>query len=504
MQKSRILDTIVPPITGLVDEAYPLVVALSHERPWQWFYSNYIQLVFKNDDLRGYNIRFYKTDHRGIMWDTLNPWIIYNIISMHFLKSLGMGIIDFIAQSIDNGFYLTVYLDRFYVPGIRNYQKQHMSHEAMVFGYDLENDKIHIIEYTDTYMSKFAITTTEFLEAYAHSDPDRYEDIHLLKFDEKRHYEFDLVNISEQLKDYLAARNTSERYRINSNPVLSPFVTFGTGIYALMRDLLGYNALKYDIRVFNSFWEHKKVMAERVKFITDNGFAEDFAQFYEPCRDIENKAYLLKSQFMKLCATKSPAALKNVYMLLDTIEAAERDTLSRMVEKIDAQIERNGIRKPDTWYPEHAFKAGTRAIAPVKAGKIEIEFALTALNDIVEGAVGYAGSSTQATAFSDFTMLLHLSERGYFEAMDGGQFRADALLPYARNGKYHVSIRADFTAGTYDVGIHDGKALRGIAKGFRFGEHVQEPTDIDKVTLLVENMSGFEVEGHRINILPVG
>jgi hypothetical protein len=501
MQKSRILDTIVPPITGLVDEAYPLVVALSHERSWQWFYSNYIQIVFKNDDLRGYNIRFYKTDHRGVMWDTLNPWINYNILSMQFLKSLGMGIVDFIAQSIDNGFYLTVYLDRFYVPGIRNYQKQHMSHEAMVFGYDMENDKIHIIEYTDTYMSKFAITTAEFVEAYEHSDRDRYEDIHLMKFDDKRHYEFDLVNISEQLQDYLAARNTSERYRINSNPVLSPFVTFGTGVYGLMRDLLGYNALKYDIRVFNSFWEHKKVMAERVKYITDNGLADDFAQFYEPCKDIENKAYLLKSQFMKLCATKNPTTLKNVYMLLDTIENSERDILTRMVEKIEAQIERNRIRKPEAWYPEHAFKAGTRAIGPVKAGRIEIEFDLTTLNNTVEGAVGYAGSGAKATAFSDFTMLLHLSERGHFEAMAGGQFRADAHLSYARSRKYHVGIRADFTTGTYDVDIHNGEVLHRIAKGFRFGEHMLEPADIGKITLVVENMSGFTVERHRITAI---
>ena len=98
--KSKVLETIVPPITGLVDEAYPLVVALAHERPWPWFYSNYIQMVFKNDDQMGYNVRFYKTDHRGIMWDTLNPWINYNIVNVNFLKALDMGIIDLIVRSI--------------------------------------------------------------------------------------------------------------------------------------------------------------------------------------------------------------------------------------------------------------------------------------------------------------------------------------------------------------------------------------------------------------------
>ena len=61
-----ILHTAVSPITGLVDEAYPLVVALNSEKTWAWFYSNSIQIVLNNDEQRGYNIRFYKTDHQEL------------------------------------------------------------------------------------------------------------------------------------------------------------------------------------------------------------------------------------------------------------------------------------------------------------------------------------------------------------------------------------------------------------------------------------------------------
>jgi len=134
--KSLILNTVVPPITGLVDESYPLVVALGSDKPWPWFYSNYIQLALKNDDKMGYNVRFYKTDHKGIMWDTQNPWINYNRMNVNFLKELNMGIIDFVVRSINTGYYVSIFLDRFYVPGVRNYQNSHFTHEAMVFGYD--------------------------------------------------------------------------------------------------------------------------------------------------------------------------------------------------------------------------------------------------------------------------------------------------------------------------------------------------------------------------------
>lgn len=499
MEKSKVLETIVPPITGLVDEAYPLIVALSHERPWQWFYSNYIQIVFKNDDQMGYNIRFYKTDHRGIMWDTLNPWINYNIVNVGLLKTLGMDIVDFLVRSIDDGYYVSVYLDRYYIPGIRNYQKSHMTHEAMVVGYDLENGKIQIMEYMQSYLTRFSVTLDEFRQAYENSDPARCDEIHLLKFDSNRHYEFDLVNISEQLKDYLSARNTSERYRINSNPVCSPFVTFGTDVYKIIRQLLDYNQLKYDIRVFNSLWEHKKVMAERVKFIADNGFVDDFMEFYEPCKDIENKAYLLKSQFMKLCATKNPALMKTILSLLDYIEDKECDVLGRMVEMIDAQVEKNKARAKDAWYSEHAFGPGTRSFEPIRADNILIEFDITPLNDVIEGVVGYSGSDVQAIAYSSMTVALTLNDRGRFEAMDGDRFRAVSPVDYSRNKTYHVIIRADFSDRTYGIMIHNGEFLHIIAEKFRFGIYHQNPADLDKVSMIAANMSSFAILNHSIS-----
>lgn len=496
--KSKILATIVPPITGLVDESYPLVVALAHERPWPWFYSNYIQMVFKNDDQMGYNVRFYKTDHRGIMWDTLNPWINYNIINVNFLKSLNMGIIDLIVRSIDNGYYMTVYLDRFYIPGIRNYQKSHMTHEAMVFGYDLENEKIHIIEYTEAYMTQFVITFEEFRQAYEHCDQRRYEDVHLLKFDGQRHYEFDLINVSEQMKDYLSSRNTSERYRINSNPVYSPFVIFGMDVYKELRFLLDYNQLKFDIRVFNSIWEHKKIMKERVKYIADHGLVENFMEFFESCKEIEDKSYLLKSQFMRLCATQNLATLSKIYALLDFMEEKERSVYGRMVEKIDEQVEKNKIRDAKVWYPECSFRSGTRAIRPVSGARVAIYFDLVPLNDVMDGVIGYGDMNTQVIAYSSLFLILKFNPLGFFEAMDGDAFKASTRISYARNGEYHVKIDADFTDKVYDIDILDGEAVYRVADKFHFNVLVQNPADIDKVSLIHDNMSSFKVLNHRI------
>lgn len=496
--KSNVLSTIVPPITGLVDEAYPLVVALSHPRPWPWFYSNYIQMAFKNDDLMGYNVRFYKTDHRGIMWDTLNPWINYNIMNVNFLKSLNMGIIDFIVQSIDNGFYMSVFLDRYYLPGIRNYQKSHMTHEAMVFGYDLEKEQIYLIEYQETYLKEFIVTFAEFIDAYDNSDLSRYEDIHLMKFDTQRHYEFDLVNISEQLQDYLSSQNTSERYRINSNPVYSPLVSFGLDIYNDLRFLLEYNHLKYDIRVFNSIWEHKKVMKDRVQYMADQGYVDGIAELVLPCKEIEDKSYLLKSQFMKLCATRNPAQVGKVLLMLNAMEELERSVYGKIVEKIKAQIAQDKIRQADAWYSEHSFSLGTHQLERVQADRVSIDFDLLLKNEVVEGLIGYTDSKNQVIANSSMFILLRINAVGYFEASDGDAFRISTPVTYARNGQCHVHVEVDYSTRTYGISLDDGNGPHFVAEHFHFNPHVQEPGTIGKVCLVTDNMSSFLVTNHRI------
>ena len=368
-----------------------------------------------------------------------------------------------------------------------------------MFGYDLENRKIHIIEYTEAYLTQFVITFEEFLHAYEHCDLRRYEDVHLLKFDLQRHYEFDLFNVSEQMKDYLGSRNTSERYRINSNPIYSPFVIFGLDVYKEMRFLLDYNQLKYDIRVFNSLWEHKKIMKDRVKYIADNGIIENFMEFYEPCKEIEDKSYLLKSQFMRLCATKNLANLAKIRTLLDVMEEREKAVYGKMVERIDDQIEKNRSRDAAAWYSSCSFRPGTRALEPVMGERVSIEFDLVLQNDVVDGVVGYSDVKTQVIAYSSLFIMLRINPAGFFEAVDGDVFKAASRLAYARNRTYHVKISIDFSNRIYDMDIRDRGSYGKVAHAYRFNELVQDPAGIDKVSLLHDNMSTFRVLNHQIS-----
>jgi hypothetical protein len=491
------LKTIVPPITGLVDEAYPLIVALNSDKPWAWLYSNYIQLALKNDEQMGYNIRFYKTDHRGIMWDTMNPWIKYNIMNVGFLKALGMGIIDFVIRSIDNGYYVAIYLDRFYIPGVRNYQQSHMTHEAMVFGYDLSNKKINLIEYTGAYLTEFSIDFAEFEQAYEHCDLKRYDEINLCKLDSQRQYQFDLINVYEHLTDYLTSRNTSQRYRNNSNPIQTPFFTFGVAVYQEIKRLLDVNELNGDFRVFNSIWEHKKLMTSRARYMVTNQLVENFERFITPCESIENTSYLLKCQFMKYSATKKPKALDMVYHLLEQMVSEEKALLSEMREAIGAQIEKNRTQEEKPWRSKHSFTEGMLKLDALPVDFSGICFDVIPQNDGIDGVIGYCDSHTEIIGYSELKLLLKFHPDGYFQARNGDQYDADCLVPYSKGKRVHVTIKVDFSKLSYCITVETDGEKHELANHYAFGSHAMKANDLDKLSMTVNNFTGFMVENHH-------
>ena len=497
-----ILRTAVSPITGLVDEAYPLMVALNSEKPWAWFYSNYIQIVFKNDEHRGYNIRFYKTDHRGIMWDTMNPWIKYNIINVSFLKELGIGIIDFVIRSIDSGYYLSVYLDRYYVRGVRNYQQSHMTHEAMVFGYDNAEKKIHLMEYAGAYLSPFVISFSAFKDAYDNSDLNRYDAINLLRLDTERRYQFDLVNVSEQMRDYLSSTNTSERYRNNSNPIKTPFVTFGIDAYREARRLLDYDRLQSDYRVFNSIWEHKKVMTERVRYMEEKRLAEGIGAFLPLCGEVENLAYLVKSQFMKFTVTQKPKALQTVYDLFDEMIVKEEVLIRGMLCVIDKQIERNRRLEAAPWTSKHDFVSGTHKLSVSKGRRLTVEFDAVPHHDGIDGVIGYADSQSYPVGYAALKCRVRFNPAGYIEARNGDRYSAEEFIPYRKNSRYHIYITVDFDTQSYCARVSSGDQVWRLAERYAFSPSARAADDIDKVMITTDNDTFFSLEHHSVSALP--
>ena len=185
-------------------------------------------------------------------------------------------------------------------------------------------------------------------------------------------------------------------------------------------------------------------------------------------------------------------------VMLDAMEEMERTVYGQMIEMIERKIAKNKVRQAEIWYSECVFRSGTRSLTTLKADQVTIEFDMSIENEVVEGVIGYCDSKTQVIAYSSLFIMLRLNALGSFEAMDGAVFRAATPIPYSRNCQYHVRIEADFARQVYSISIHDGNSLRWLGKDFHFNTLIHDPADLDKITVVHDNMSSFKVMNHMM------
>lgn len=112
MDMVKILDVYKTPLSGYLEDAYPLTVALSSESSYEWIYSNYIQLVFQEP--RKYDnqpVKFFKLSCKsGYTWDSDCPLLCCDTISRDMMAEIGIDIIDYICKAIYNKHYVRVTL----------------------------------------------------------------------------------------------------------------------------------------------------------------------------------------------------------------------------------------------------------------------------------------------------------------------------------------------------------------------------------------------------------
>lgn len=108
MEKRKKLKKCVSPLTGYMEDAYPLTVAITKESSYEWIYSNYIQLIFQNP-IRFDNqpIKFYKLSWTsGLVWDADCPLIKYDTVPKQIIDSIGIDIIEYICTAINQEYYV--------------------------------------------------------------------------------------------------------------------------------------------------------------------------------------------------------------------------------------------------------------------------------------------------------------------------------------------------------------------------------------------------------------
>ena len=335
-----------PPIKGFTVFSLS-VLATNNEVFLPWFYSQHIQLYFSKVQIqKGIpKIDFYRPPNNRLFPAPLleTRWLDRDLISI-----VDEDIVQFVIKYIDKDYYIQLYLNEFYIPDRSSYNKKKNIHETLIHGYDLYDETFSIIGYnkmgqyvssklnfSDFKRAYMKIDYSDFKEAYMkiNYSPNHMAKIGLLKYENNRHYEFDLDLVSEQLRDYIESNNTSEKFRMLDTPEDG---IYGMETYHYLIHCLSEQRNNYDIRLLHILWEHKKCMLNRLIYMEDKGYLDPSKKLSITYAKIEKEVANLRLVMLRATlGTKKENAIdtsiKYVKKKLEESASEERSILERVL-----------------------------------------------------------------------------------------------------------------------------------------------------------------------------
>ncbi|MCL2864487.1 MAG: hypothetical protein FWE25_02985 [Lachnospiraceae bacterium] len=278
--------------------AFPLMILEQHSKSFEWIYENFVQTYF---DLRHLKVRvpyyYYIFDY------TISPFLHVHKVNRTFLEFNKLNIIEFIKNSVNNGYYIYLNLDEFYVPNRFSYAKNNFLHDCLIYGYDLSRREIYLYGFsTSNHLDSTVITFEEFKMAYENIElnEERYIHINLYKYKDLGEYRLNLEILVQQLIDYVEGVNISKNFIMLKNEPIER--VYGMKFYQHIDKYLlvcENSKVKYDIRIFHFIYEHKQMMKNRIKYLLETSRIIDMT-LLENWEDITAKALILRNVVMKL------------------------------------------------------------------------------------------------------------------------------------------------------------------------------------------------------------
>lgn len=317
-----------PPIIGYLHHAYLLTVAQEHPSFEQWFNCNYIQLIYYPD--RSW-LNFYRFELAGAF--AYCPLVDVQQLKPETVKINNLDLIDFAVSCINQNCYVWLFTDEYYDPARRAYQTEHLIHENLLYGYNLDEGCFYTAGYGLRGKYVFSeISFCNFMNGFNSSNVNY--PIKILKPLDIITYKFDIENAKNLLTDYANSKNTSERSRIINNPTSD--CVYGMDIYnhlkAYFKGLPDTPDVFSDIRMLHIFWEHKKCITSRIKYMYENKYIDNADSIINAYSDMENKTLMLRGLQLKYNLKHDVNLIRKIISMLDEMKTEEEYLLNRLLE----------------------------------------------------------------------------------------------------------------------------------------------------------------------------
>ncbi len=325
----KILPLGEPPIRGYLKFAYPLSIAVQHPDFPGWFACNYTQLTYRPDSYTALDFYHYKQ---------VNPLLG----EMYLPKSMILkytSCISFIKDCLDDDHYIYTFLNEYYVPERRAFQKRDFIHDSMIVGYDMDKQVFYIMGYkADRTYEMTEISFDLFEKAFLdyQNKPGELakwaDGMHLYQLKRDQRFQFDVDICREMIEEYLHAQNSSLRYRMLQN---EESCAYGMDIYDHMAEHYRNHEYEFsDFRYFHILYEHKKAMTMRLHYLQQTQNASFDPQHLTQSEQLEKRALSLRNACLKYSLTPKQEPNEMIVSRLGEMKQWEREFLEQMVNRI--------------------------------------------------------------------------------------------------------------------------------------------------------------------------
>lgn len=251
-------------------------------------------------------------------------------------------IIEFIIDSIDHGKYVYIYryIDEYYIKDMSAYNKFHLIHMFVLYGYDLGKKLFYTLGYNKRgVFANIEICFDEFLDSI--QGIDNTGDHYLILVDPNSDYTeiFDRNRTRFWIEQYLQSKNSRIMMRgVMDDVAMTDQLVFGYKIYSYM-DLYYHFFENGDIdinlmdrRSLRQLWEHKKIMMKRIEKMSDSGFvSSEYKGKYKSVLDASTNLHNMQT---KLNFTGDISILRRIRERLNILAENEFHILSELTEEL--------------------------------------------------------------------------------------------------------------------------------------------------------------------------
>ena len=331
----------IPPITSYSGMAIIFSILWAHKSELlPWLSDHYIQLIASHNTIDWFVNFCEGINNNGISSALYCPLLEVQNINKKAIDKFVDNFAEFIENQIDNDFYVSTWLNHFYLSCSQYYSQADFMHIAFINGYDKDKNEIMLSDFfnNERFNSKIVsydeINRSYLRDHFRPNEHKKFYAIYLYKYVEANYkINMDLLRLS--LSDYLESKDSFLRFNSTDDRQMQ----YGLGVYDSIIEHCMMRQEKtslLDTRAFHVLADHKVAMKFRLEYLIENELIskQKCDSIYQQCGVLRDQSIVLRNKVIKYNIKKDEELLCDIVNKCLDLKKADREQMISIYESI--------------------------------------------------------------------------------------------------------------------------------------------------------------------------